>query len=52
MKMKATPFPGYETQYLSYMNGDSEELKQAKEKQLGTLLGYELPEGMTMEERN
>lgn len=51
MKMKATPFPGYETQYLSYMNGDSEELKQAKEKQLGTLLGYELPEGMTMEDR-
>ncbi|MCD8329360.1 MAG: alpha/beta hydrolase [Lachnospiraceae bacterium] len=51
MKMQAKPFPGYENHYMSYLQGDSEELKAAKEAQGKDLFGYELPEGMTMEDR-
>ncbi|MCD8329462.1 MAG: alpha/beta hydrolase [Lachnospiraceae bacterium] len=50
MKMKAKTFPGYENHYMSYLQGDSEDLRAAKEAQRKDLLGYDLPEGMTMED--
>ena len=51
MLLKGKPFPGYENHYMSYMKGDCEELQEAKKAQFGHLIGYELPEGMTMEDR-
>ena len=51
MKLKGTPFPGYENHYISYMKGDSEEIQAAKEAQGKDLFGYDLPEDMTMEDR-
>ena len=31
MKLKGNPFPGYENHYMSYMTGEEDELKAAKE---------------------
>lgn len=33
MKLKGNPFPGYENHYMSYMTGEEDELKAAKEAQ-------------------
>ena len=51
MKLKGNPFPGYENHYMSYMTGEEDELKAAKEAQAKDLFGYILPEGMTMEDK-
>ena len=51
MKLKGNPFPGYENHYMSYMTGEEDELKAAKEAQAKDLFGYTLPEGMTMEDK-
>ena len=45
MKLKGNPFPGYENHYMSYMTGEEDELKAAKEAQAKDLFGYTLPEG-------
>ncbi len=48
---KKNLFPGYENHYISYMEDDSDEVRAAKAAQQKDLFGYELPEGMTMEDR-
>ena len=51
MNRNTKPFPGYENHFKSYMQGDSEDLKKAKEAQFKDLIGYELPDNMMMEDR-
>jgi len=49
--MNITPFPGYENHLLSYLRADSEELRKRRAAQGEAIVSYELPEGMTMENR-
>ncbi|MGT2949278.1 alpha/beta hydrolase [Streptococcus devriesei] len=49
--MDIKPFPGYEDHLFSNLAEQSEEVKRRKEAQAGAMLAYELPQGMTMEDR-
>lgn len=49
--MKITPFPGYENHLLSYLRDDGEETQKHRAAQGQAIVAYELPEGMTMEDR-
>ncbi len=48
------PYPGYENQYLSFANGkffSEEELEAGRKAQFEAMTSYEVPEGMTIEDK-
>ena len=49
--MNICPFPGYENHLLSYLREDNEELQKRRAAQGKAIVSYELPDGMTMENR-
>lgn len=49
--MKLTPYPGYENHLRSYYKDGSEETMRAKKAQIEDMMNYEVPEGMTIEDR-
>ncbi|MDD2980241.1 MAG: alpha/beta hydrolase [Hespellia sp.] len=49
--MKFTPCPGYENHLMSYLKTDTDEVRAAKKAQGADMMFYELPEGMTMKDR-
>lgn len=49
--MKLNSFPGYEDHLFSYMTDGSEETLERKKRQFEAMMSYNLPEGMTMEDR-
>lgn len=52
--LKRNPYPGYENQFKSYLQGsqyDPEELQKARMAQGAAMNSYEVPEGMTIEDK-
>lgn len=49
--MKLIPYPGYENHLRSYYTDGSEETINAKKAQGADMMSYEVPEGMTIEDR-
>ncbi len=49
--MKLNIFPGYENHVMSYLHGDTDELKKRRQAQGAAMMSYTLPEGMTMEDK-
>lgn len=49
--MKLNIFPGYENHVLGQLVGDNEELQKRRKAQGEAIISYELPEGMTMEDK-
>lgn len=49
--MKLTPYPGYENHLRSYYRDGSEETMRAKKAQTKDMMNYEVPAGLTMEDR-
>lgn len=51
MNLKGRPYGTYVTQYLSYLRTEEEEVLAAKKETFEQMLQFELPEGMTREDR-
>ena len=49
--MKFNIYPGYENHLMSYLHGDTEELKKRRQAQGAAMMSYEVPAGMKIEDK-